>query len=295
MGRGRSADQAASARANGVEVTTVQAGDAGAVGAVGRRVDPDDGVTAPERQPVDDRSQDAGRVVGRVTSAVWSPRLAANVAIGMLDNAARPAFLLYLPFLLQEKGAALTTVGLALSLVFVGGALGKAVCGRLGEHLGVTRTVILTETGTALAILAVIGLPLAPGLILLPLLASRTESVQQQIDHAAREDEDGGEDGAGEDDDADRLTAAGPRPLPQHQGQGAEGGCDGGHDDGAQAQTGGLHGGLHHTHALITFLRSELHNQNRVFRGQADEHHHANLKIHIVGHAPQGHGQQRTQ
>ncbi len=81
----------------------------------------------------------------------------------MLDNAARPAFLLYLPFLLQEKGAALTTVGLALSLVFIGGALGKAVCGRLGERLGVTRTVILTETGTALAILAVIVLPLAPG------------------------------------------------------------------------------------------------------------------------------------
>jgi MFS family permease len=92
------------------------------------------------------------------------------VAIGMLDNAARPAFLLFLPFLLQEKGAALTTVGLALSMVFVGGALGKAVCGRLGEHLGVTRTVILTETGTALAILAVTVLPLAPGLTLLPLL-----------------------------------------------------------------------------------------------------------------------------
>ena len=70
------------------------------------------------------------------------------VAIGTLDNAARPAFLLYLPFLLQEKGAALTTVGLALSLVFIGGALGKAVCGRLGERLGVTRTVLLTETGS---------------------------------------------------------------------------------------------------------------------------------------------------
>ena len=92
------------------------------------------------------------------------------VAIGTLDNAARPAFLLYLPFLLQEKGAALTTVGLALSLVFIGGALGKAVCGRLGEHLGVTRTVLLTEVGTAAAILAVIALPLAPALILLPLL-----------------------------------------------------------------------------------------------------------------------------
>ncbi|WP_342107812.1 MFS transporter [Methylobacterium sp. SI9] len=92
------------------------------------------------------------------------------VAIGMLDNAARPAFLIYLPFLMQEKGAALTTVGLALSLVFVGGALGKAVCGRIGERLGVTRTVILTETGTAVMILAVIALPLAPALLLLPLL-----------------------------------------------------------------------------------------------------------------------------
>ncbi len=92
------------------------------------------------------------------------------VAIGMLDNAARPAFLIYLPFLMQEKGAALTTVGLALSLVFVGGALGKAICGRVGARLGVTRTVILTETGTALTILAVIALPLAPVLLLLPVL-----------------------------------------------------------------------------------------------------------------------------
>ncbi|WP_336490274.1 MFS transporter [Methylobacterium nigriterrae] len=92
------------------------------------------------------------------------------VTIGILDNAARPAFLIYLPFLLQEKGAGLTTVGFALSLVFLGGALGKAVCGQLGERLGVTRTVVLTETGTAAAILAVIALPLAPVLVVLPLL-----------------------------------------------------------------------------------------------------------------------------
>ena len=88
----------------------------------------------------------------------------------MLDNAARSAFLLYLPFLLQDKGAALTTVGLALSLVFIGGALGKAVCGRLGDRFGVTRIVIITEAGTAAAILAVIVLPLAPVLVLLPVL-----------------------------------------------------------------------------------------------------------------------------
>ena len=92
------------------------------------------------------------------------------VAIGMLDNAARPAFLIYLPFLLAGKGAALTTVGLAFSLVFIGGAFGKAVCGRLGSRIGVTGTVIATEAGTAAAIVAVVLLPLVAALCLLPVL-----------------------------------------------------------------------------------------------------------------------------
>lgn len=61
-------------------------------------------------------------------------------------------------------------MGLALSGVFVGGALGRAICGRLGERRGVTRAVILTEVGTAAAILAAIGLPLWPALTVLPLL-----------------------------------------------------------------------------------------------------------------------------
>lgn len=102
------------------------------------------------------------------------------VAIGVLDTTARPAFLLYLPFLLGAKGAALATVGVAFALVGVGGALGKAVCGRLGTRLGVTRTVLLTEVGTAAAILAAIALPLAPVLVLLPglgLVLNGTSSV----------------------------------------------------------------------------------------------------------------------
>src|SRR4051794_22906742 len=59
------------------------------------------------------------------------------LTIGVLDSATRMAFLLFLPFLLQAKGAALTIVGLALSLVFIGGALGKAACGWLGARFGV--------------------------------------------------------------------------------------------------------------------------------------------------------------
>jgi FSR family fosmidomycin resistance protein-like MFS transporter len=92
------------------------------------------------------------------------------LAIGVLDSAARMGFLLFLPFLLKAKGAPLTTVGLALSLVFIGGACGKAACGWLGARMGLLATVIMTEIGTTAAILAVLALPLVPSLALLPLL-----------------------------------------------------------------------------------------------------------------------------
>jgi predicted MFS family arabinose efflux permease len=92
------------------------------------------------------------------------------LAIGVLDSAVRMAFLLFLPFLLKAKGASLTTVGLALSLVFIGGAFGKAACGWLGARLGLLATVVTTEVGTTVAILSVLALPLAQGLALLPLL-----------------------------------------------------------------------------------------------------------------------------
>ena len=90
--------------------------------------------------------------------------------IGLFDTAARMGFLLFLPFLLKAKGASLTTVGLALSLVFIGGAFGKAACGWLGARLGILATVVTTEMGTAGAILAVLAVPLVPALVILPVL-----------------------------------------------------------------------------------------------------------------------------
>jgi FSR family fosmidomycin resistance protein-like MFS transporter len=92
------------------------------------------------------------------------------LGIGVLDSASRMGFLLFLPFLLKAKGASLTTVGLALSLVFIGGAFGKAACGWLGARLGLLATVVTTEVGTATAILVVLAVPLGPSLALLPLL-----------------------------------------------------------------------------------------------------------------------------
>ena len=92
------------------------------------------------------------------------------LAIGILDTAVRMGFLTFLPFLLRDKGAALPTNGLALALVFIGGAAGKFTCGWLGARVGTLRTVLITEGGTAALIVAVLVLPLAPAIGLLPLL-----------------------------------------------------------------------------------------------------------------------------
>ncbi len=92
------------------------------------------------------------------------------LAIGILDSSVRMGFLTFLPFLLKEQGASLSTIGQALALVFIGGAAGKFACGWLGARFGLLATVLLTEAGTAAVILAVLMLPLAPTLVLLPIL-----------------------------------------------------------------------------------------------------------------------------
>ncbi|MGH6741440.1 MAG: MFS transporter, partial [Bradyrhizobium sp.] len=90
--------------------------------------------------------------------------------IGILDSSVRMGFLLFLPFVLKAKGASVPTVGLALALVFLGGAAGKFACGWLGARFGVLATVLATEGGTAACILGALALQLVPLLVLLPLL-----------------------------------------------------------------------------------------------------------------------------
>jgi FSR family fosmidomycin resistance protein-like MFS transporter len=91
-------------------------------------------------------------------------------AIGVLDTAVRMGLLMFLPFLLREKGATLPVIGLSLSMLFVGGAAGKFICGWLGARAGVIGTVIATESATAACILAVLISPLSVTLPLLPVL-----------------------------------------------------------------------------------------------------------------------------
>ncbi len=92
------------------------------------------------------------------------------MTIGAFDTATRMGYLLFLPCLIHARGGTSASVGLGLALLFIGGALGKATCGRLGEHLGVIGAVVATETATALLIVATLFAPLAPMLFLLPLL-----------------------------------------------------------------------------------------------------------------------------
>jgi len=89
-------------------------------------------------------------------------------AIQIIDNSTRSGFLTFLPFLLIAKGSTVQSVGVALMLVFAGGAVGKFLCGALAERLGVIRTVIITEVATGGAILLLLALPLGPALALLP-------------------------------------------------------------------------------------------------------------------------------
>ncbi|HZT88597.1 MAG TPA: MFS transporter [Stellaceae bacterium] len=90
------------------------------------------------------------------------------LAIAMIDSATRMGFLTFLPFLLKQKGADLPMIGTALTLIFAGGATGKLVCGWLGARLGVVGATCLTEGLTAAGILALLPLPLAGGLFVLP-------------------------------------------------------------------------------------------------------------------------------
>jgi MFS family permease len=92
------------------------------------------------------------------------------VAIGIIDSATRMGFLLFLPFVLKDKGASVQTVGLALTLIFAGGAAGKLACTFIGARIGAIGTVWLTEGLTAMGILALMPLPLEGALLLLPLI-----------------------------------------------------------------------------------------------------------------------------
>jgi MFS transporter, FSR family, fosmidomycin resistance protein len=117
---------------------------------------------------------DAATEYLRIGGGGWGIRDArgfqALAAVGMIDTATRTALLTFLPFLLLAKGLTVAGLGLALAVLFAGGAAGKFVCGLVAERVGIVRTVILTELATACGIVVVALAPLTVALgVLLPL------------------------------------------------------------------------------------------------------------------------------
>ena len=113
-----------------------------------------------------------GRQAGTGWGIVNRRGFGALSAIGIIDTGTRLGFLTFLPFLLIGKGLGVEQVGLALMLIFAGGAAGKLACGYLAERIGVIRTVVATEAATGGGIILLIFLPLAPALVLLPVLGA---------------------------------------------------------------------------------------------------------------------------
>ena len=118
-------------------------------------------------QPAAPARKDAAEGGARPARAYGFPLL---LSVGVIDSATRMAFLTFLPFVLTAKGAGIQTIGVALTLVFAGGAVGKLVCAYIGARIGAVATVWLTETITALAIVALLPLSLEGAMVLLPVV-----------------------------------------------------------------------------------------------------------------------------
>ncbi len=92
------------------------------------------------------------------------------LSIGVIDSATRMGFLTFLPFILTAKGASVPLIGVALTLVFAGGAVGKLVCAFIGSRIGVIGTVYLTEIVTLVLVLLLLPASLEISLVILPIL-----------------------------------------------------------------------------------------------------------------------------
>lgn len=88
--------------------------------------------------------------------------------VGLMDASTRSAALTFLPFALERQGLDGVGIGFLFGVLFVGGAVGKLVCGPLSDRFGPFAIVVLTETTTALALL---GLVWGPASAVVPLAA----------------------------------------------------------------------------------------------------------------------------
>lgn len=121
------------------------------------------GMDQPQQMPQDEST---GRATGwGITSRGAFTSL---IGIGILDSAARGTALVFIPFLLQDKGAEAASMSFYFSVLFAAGAAGKFICGPLADRFGSVATIAITELVTAGALLGLLAAPLH--LVLLALL-----------------------------------------------------------------------------------------------------------------------------
>ena len=77
-----------------------------------------------------------------------------------------------------------------------------------------------------------------------------------------------------------RLAA--PAPVADDQRHDAKDEGEGSHQHGAEAQARPRHGRFRSAHAGLALLLGELDDQNRILRRQADQQHHADLRVDVV-------------
>lgn len=116
-------------------------------------------------------SSELSRPASDINRAVETPgAFRALLATAILDSAVRMGFLTFLPFIIKSSGGSLAQTGVGLTLVFIGGAVGKFCCGWMADSLGSTRAIMLTEVATALLIVLVLTTPLTVAMLTLPFL-----------------------------------------------------------------------------------------------------------------------------
>ncbi|NKB19815.1 MAG: MFS transporter [Alphaproteobacteria bacterium] len=88
--------------------------------------------------------------------------------IAVLDNATRVGFLIFVSFLMIEKGVATEWAASAVVVTVFGGMCGKYAVGLIAARIGVARSILLTEIATAVLIVIVVAVPSLFAFLLLP-------------------------------------------------------------------------------------------------------------------------------
>ena len=100
--------------------------------------------------------------------------------VGVLDSAVRTSALVFLPFVMDAKGMGPGQISAMLFLLFGGGAVGKFVCGWLGDRMNTISLIWATKGLTALFLVVSLATPvllMAPVMVLIGIGLNGTSSV----------------------------------------------------------------------------------------------------------------------